>query len=252
MPWLHRVFLCLVLSAWASPAWAAWAFVQFEIEETSGSASSVPLTFNSSVTAGSLLVCFTKSSTATATGTADDIDGAWAEIATGSPLSGNGRTASVWYRANATGGTTTVTTTFDASEGSRSMACGEYSGIATSSAFDVSVGQEQTNPGTGTDAVTSGATAAAAQANSLAVSCSIATSGSVVYTTTTGWTSRVNANCQGGECACEDINIASGTAEGTYTIDSSTEDTLTFTVIFKEPAAGGPPVGALVLSKAGT
>lgn len=74
-----------------------------------------------------------------------------------------------YYAQNIAGGTgaNTITVTFSGSTGARQVAVKEIRGVAASSALVGSAQQEQLSPGTGTDAITSGAAAISAQPNLL-------------------------------------------------------------------------------------
>lgn len=149
----------------------AIAWIQNTIDSPAGSAGSDAKAFASNVTAGSLLLAFGTcgaNTTHTFTG-----GGTWQTSLTffDSPT---GQSISIGYCMNATGGATTVTDTYGASSGFRSLIIAEFSGAATTSALDVNTaGQTLAGSTTPTDAsiTTTGA--------DLVVSCCIGNGGTL-------------------------------------------------------------------------
>jgi hypothetical protein len=75
-----------------------------------------------------------------------------------------GQSGQVFYRENVGAGTHTSTATFSTTTSFRRHRSFEVSGLATSASLDKNVGQVQTAPGTGANAITSSASAATANA----------------------------------------------------------------------------------------
>lgn len=226
-----------------SPALAAWAEVQaWGVTATGGAGTTQTHAYATNPTAGSLLVCFAKSSTGVTHNSVSSAEGSWTQFPTGSPqTNASGMAISAWYLASAAGGATTVTVTYSGSIGGRGLLCGEYSGTATSP-MDVSAGASRTNPGTATDGVTTGDTAAAAQDNSLVIAGAVFST-TVGITVGTGFTERLNGNATGHDYHVEHMNLTpAGVANGKWTIDSTTVDAVVIVGVFKEPsAATGKP-----------
>lgn len=262
---MRRVLILIVLTlglVLPRPAVAAWAHVQTSSSSTAANADTDwAQAYGSNVTAGSLLVCEvgwyntpTVSSVADGTNTWTKI-GATVTVAS----TGGNWNINLWYAMNAASGATTVTTTFSANPTIVHMICSEFSGIATSSALDQQRSDSaQTDPGTATDAVTSGATSATGANNELVVGASIAppNAGTTTYAAGTSYTIPTNGTGNDGTWmafALEYMNLASaGAATATFTLSgvgAGTADTATIVATFKEPAAGvtSKPCGQLLL-----
>jgi hypothetical protein len=233
-------------------AWAldrAWA-----LNFAAASSTTVTFAYGGAVASGALLVCFVQASNqinGVPTGVTDSTNGgAWTQFNQGSPVSPTplNYAWTGWYYLNSAAGTPTVTVTFTGASTNRGITCGSYTGIATASAFDVGSGQGQTNPGTGTDAVHTGDTAATAGANELAVAAAI-TQVSTTLTEGTGWTSRLNSTFTGVHTVLvEDRNVAaSSTVRGTWTTNGAGADPQSLVGVFKEPAAAGGCTGGFLL-----
>jgi hypothetical protein len=138
------IFVALVF---AGSAQAAPGFVQGASNATSG--TSMTVSYGSTVTAGHLLVGMFRA--AGTTSVSDSRNGAWTKA-----IGASDGVNSIWYRANALAGSTTVTVSGSAS-GSIRAVIAAYSGIATSAALDGTA----CNTGTGTTATT-GSTASVA------------------------------------------------------------------------------------------
>jgi hypothetical protein len=239
----HAVLLLLVF-LWAQPVHAAWAEVQqFTAASDTGTSTTWTFTYGSNVTAGNFLVCLGKSASGVTHNsvTSDAAGDAWS-VVTDSTQTGNGWITSLWYFVADESEALTVTITYSGTIGARGLACAEYSGLHASP-FDVSQGNSQVNPGTGADAVTTGATAATAQDNSLAIACMVSQSTTTVYTPASGWTERVEnlawpAGSQGMECMHRNITPA-GAVTATWTIDCAACDPTSIVAVFKEGAGGG-------------
>lgn len=136
----------------------AAAFVQHK-ESFTASSSTPTLVFTSNVTAGSCIALFIRmpSVTTTITSVSDDFGSTWVVTAaknTNFPSAGD--RGSLAYGYNATGGAKTITVTLSAAVNAR-ITAHEISGCLTTDPIDgTPTLANQTSPGTGTDAVTSG------------------------------------------------------------------------------------------------
>lgn len=241
----RHLSIVLLLTLWAAPVSAQWARAQAWGGNTQASGGgTITYVYPTDITAGELLVCFGWSDNNTPTLTfADDVNGAWTAFPTVSPVTGVGRVAAAYFP-NAGAGTTTVTLTYSSQPTNRVIACGAYDGIATTSPFDVGASQAQTNPGTGTDAVSTGATGTTAQDNSLAVAFTLVEEPSVTITPNGSWSSAAS-NTTSFSWNVMDRNISpTGTVTGLWTINSASGDPMSIVGVFKEPAGGGGAVPA--------
>lgn len=235
--------LVTLLTLLAVPAFAAWAEVQtFATTDTGGTGTTHTLTYGVNVTAGNLLVCFVKMANPGATFssvTSDAGADSWTQVPDSDQV-GNGLETAMYYYVADESEALTVTVTYSVAIGGRALACAEYSGLAASP-FDTSNGNAQTNPGTGADAVTTGATASTARDNSLAVACMV---GQTTITTitpgTSGFTERVeDLLWPASAMQCQHKNITPQAAvTSTWTIDSASADPTSVVAVFSEPAAG--------------
>lgn len=235
----------------------AWAFVQANGTGEAGSDTNVAHAYTTNNTAGNLLVLAVGwSPTATAISTVTDSAGnTWTQVSTNSPVDVSGGTFgfAVYYALNCAAGANTVTVTWGSAVTNKALACAEYSGIATASAFDVSVGQAQASVGTGTDAVTTGTSASATtQANDLIVAFQLH------RTVGNGMNAGTNYTLRGGgalasdgsfyDVFLEDRNLATATTfAGTFTQNVDASGNGTIAAAFKEAAVGGSPTDARIL-----
>lgn len=122
----------------------AYAFVQ--ARGTTGSGTSLGLTYTSNVTAGNLLVAGVSWHSTTETASlSDGINGAWTTVAASLASNGvPGYRSQIFYRKNAGSGSTTVTATITGSVTFIQLDLLEYSGGDTSAPLDTA------NGGTGT------------------------------------------------------------------------------------------------------
>lgn len=146
----------------------AIALVQTNTGNSGGYNNSYTIAFSSNVTAGSLLlITMTSGNTDTIASVVDSKSNSWNLIVTSANSSGARQT---WLYAayNANAGATTITVTMGSGEFVDSAAIiREYSGIATTSAFDVS---STNNDGANYDTLhDAGTTSATTQANELVV-----------------------------------------------------------------------------------
>jgi hypothetical protein len=152
MPVLGLVLLC-------PSAWAAITKVQEarNIDDSGATASTIAATFASGTGAGNLIVVWVGWDTSTGATLSSVTDGG------DTFSSGFGQVTDTvhrqafqgWYAVNVAAGRTTVTVTFSTGAAFRGLIIQEYSGVVTNSAFDGGVGNLQSSPGTGSNAVTS-------------------------------------------------------------------------------------------------
>lgn len=138
--------LVLAVLTFAPQALAAPAYVQSASGSTSG--TSLGVGYSANVAAGDLLVGQFR--TTGTTSISDSVNGSWTKAV---ETTSEGVTHSIWYRANAAAGKTTVTVSAGSSGSIRAI-LGEYSGVAKTGALD----QTACNQGK-TTSVTTGATA---------------------------------------------------------------------------------------------
>jgi hypothetical protein len=126
-----------------------------------GSVSSQALAYGSNVTAGSLLVCGLRYATGGQTvSVSDNVNGSWGarKAVMIQTNDGNG-TTEVWIFENAAAGATTVTVSYGVAATLR-FAISEFSGAATSGAFDTSAGAEGASASLASGAITPSANGA--------------------------------------------------------------------------------------------
>lgn len=228
----------------ASDAWAAMAHVQSN--GTSGSGISVSLAYSSNNTAGNLLIL----RSATGSGTSASINGDctdtagndWIQIpnATGGTVDHQ----ALQYVKSAIGGANTVNCNFNASAGFFEFDIFEYSGQDQTAPLDKSSSNEQFNPGTATDAVTTGSQTPTTSGQ-LILSCTFRIGGSGSTTAAgTGWTMRQDVF---GDSGCEEKIHTSGAIAGTWTADAADNDFFSSIVTFKAAAAAAAQKTLLML-----
>jgi hypothetical protein len=143
------------------------------------------------------------------------------------------------YAKNITGGALTVTATMNTSVIDRArLVVEEISGCDTTAPLNVHAIQHQAAPGTGTDAVTSGAVTASA-GDYVYAACIDFFSGSPVLAHGTGFTDGMNAAVWATEFIA---NFAGGSKAGTFTTSSGSLDFFTAVAMFKAAAGGGGSV----------
>lgn len=228
--WIIAALLTFVLVA--PSAWAAPAHVQSPSAATAFSGMTIALAYGSNVTAGSLLVCYIYASH----GISSVADSRSQTFSSAINLT-DGATYSraIFYYANTTAGADTVTVTFAGSITYASLQCSEYSGVATSSPLDQTTSNSQTDPGTATDAITSG-------------NVTTTTNGQLIV----GWTSAIvvavgtvsaGTNYTGrqnvfGDTLFEDrVQTTAGSIAATFTTNHATSDYITLISTFKEAVA---------------
>ena len=217
-----------------------WAYVETTANRPSGSATTVNHSITTDTTGNTLIAWVSwGSATGSVDTVTDDKSQTWAQCGAAGVIQGNGYSLVAYVAGNAASGATSVTADFDGASSYtlRSLVLQEYSGLATSPC-DLSKGRSMTNPGTGTNAVTTDPSGTIAQANSLAVACTVVNNGTVDVTTGTNvaWTGRYDAAGHTSEVIhCEDYNIPSvTTVEATWTINVGTNDPNSIVVVLKQ------------------
>jgi hypothetical protein len=217
----------------------AYAFVQQNAADNAASATTITVTLTP--TAGNLLVfCVSGDSLDTTSIALSDNLGThntFTQIGTDLVTAVDQRCA-WWFAANCKGGATTFTATFSAATRFRTIYVAEYSGIATTNPFLNGARAENDNPGTGTDAVSSGNANATSQPALVWGFC-IDVNGSTTPTAGTGFTSRTGvwstATCLGRP---EDKRVTTtGNVAATFTATTGTDAHGTGIGIFAEAVA---------------
>lgn len=167
----------------------------------------------------------------------------------------NGQSMAVFELLDATAGTYTVTFSVATAQAARAMAIKAYSGLSNTGAGQLA-SNNQSAPGNGANAVTTGTVTPAAQPGAL-VAASFDDQGSETTITASGtFTSRGAFTTWdasfGTKSMSEDTRITSTSAvAGTFTAGSGTGRFLNMAVFVQEPGAGGgggsaPPSGILL------
>lgn len=232
----------------------AWAYVKSASDGPTGASTTVSVAFGSAVSAGSLLIAAVAASSNIATSDLTDSvnSGSWTELGATNGYTTGGLVVlgdcrvSLWYRLNTSAGTPTVTGTYASSSGGRMICVAEYSGIATSGALDVSGAAAQINPGTGTDAVSSGNVSVSSTGQSLVVG--IITNASDDSAITVGTTfNAARENFVRGtfrRMILEDKNQSgSGSVDADATAADTLDDFVSIVAVFNEPAAAAAESG---------
>lgn len=220
----------------------AGAIVQtgYNVDDSGGTSLTIATTLNG-VVAGNHLVAHTGWSDVPGTVTATCSDGT--SFSTGDSKrrdAGLNQSAQVFYRENVGSGSHTITVTLSSSVSFRRLRVMEVSGLQTASSLDQATGQSQTDPGTGANAVSSGASSATTNANDFVMgftqACDSVDPGSGTLAAGTGYTlSGSNLIMQ-----VESKSVAAtGVQTATFTTSLATENYITHVVAFKEIAAGG-------------
>jgi hypothetical protein len=231
----RSITLVLAIAAtliFASAAQAAPAFVQGASNATSGTSMSV--SYGSSVTAGHLLVGMFRAAGTTAV--SDSRNGAWTKA-----IGASDGVNSLWYRANAIAGTTTVTVTGTTSGPIRAVVA-DYSGVATTAPLDGTA----CNTGTGTAATTG--TTASVPAGELAFAGVGMFDSPITVTAGAGMTLRNQFTGSNGTSADEDLlSTVAGTQNKSFALNpGSAGGWAACIATFKPPTA--PPTCTQTLS----
>lgn len=215
-----------------------YAFVQQNANDNAATATTITVTLTP--TAANLLVfCVSGDALDTTSIALSDNLGThntFTQIGTDLVTSADQRCA-WWFAANCKGGATTFTATYSASTRFRTIYVAEYSGIATSP-FLNGARNEDANPGTGTDAVTS-TNANATSQPALVWGFCININGGSTPNAGTGYTSRAGVwstnTCLG---RSEDKRVvATGNVAATFTATTGTDPHGTGVGIFAEAAS---------------
>ena len=223
-----------------------WAFVQENSALDDAAATTIAVTLTG-VASGSLIVVFVgHSSSGSTTGVNDG--SAYTQAGSQATDVINSQASDAWYFINHASGNPTITATFSSSIQYRRIRVAEYSGIATTGAFDAANQNYQANPGTGTDAIVSG-NITTAEVDELIVSWTQNTGdGSTVASPGTGFTGRGTGVYQD---RLEDKHQATtGTTNGTFTQGVDIART-THVVAFKQVAGGAATNTGWYSSKGG-
>ena len=229
---------------WLLPTtgWAAPAHVQSPTAATAFSGASINLAYGSNVTAGGLLVCYiyanhgisgvADSRSQTFTAAVNVTDNATYSLA-------------IFYYANTTAGADTVTVTFLGAITYASLQCSEYSGVATSSPLDKFASNSQTDPGTASNAVTSGSVTTTTDGQLIVGWTSALVVGSGTVSAGTGYTGRTNVF---NDTLHEDrVQASAGSIAATFTTNNATSDYITLIATFKAASATGSTQRGLFL-----
>lgn len=237
-----RLLGALLLVLVAGPAWAAPAFVQKKLVETNAlGATSTTLTFASNITAGSLVVCMAGWSAGGAVTLSSISDGTNTYTTIDTFSTGNSRLVTS-YLLNAPAGATTLTFTWTADPVSIRLVCHEASGVATAAALDQHTGQQQTNPGNGTNTISSTAvTTSTAGQYIFGCSFEYPVTG---FTPAAGTGFTLREGPAGDAQATEDqVQSAAGSVTATFSPSAGgTSNFLTAIATFKAPATARPCV----------
>lgn len=239
----------------------AFAFVQ-QKSQSSGSTGQFAVvtgSFGASVTAGNLIWWVVNYSAASAqTITWSDTQSlTFTEI--GNFHNGSNYGVRWGYCKNITGGAETITATFGGSVDFPAIYVAEYSGFDTTAPFTTgeTASNEQTNPGTGAGAVTSGNSPSLAAQPAGVIGFSFNANGTVLPSAANG-TSRTqvwnfaNNGDSGGTLTArpEDRRVTATTAvASTFTIASGTDKYYTVEAVFKETGAVGGTNAGLVVTE---
>ena len=196
------------------------------------SGTTIAVAYSSNVTAGGLLVCHiyanhgissvADSRSQTYSASTNVTDGATYSLAT-------------FYFPNTTGGACTITCTFAGAVTYASMQVAEYSGVATSLPLDQTTSNNQTTPGTATDAITSGSVTTTTDGQLIVGWTTALTGGVGTVTAGTNYTARTNIF---GDTVDEDrVQTSAGSIAATFTTTSATSNYITIISTFKAATA---------------
>lgn len=217
-------------------------------KDQSGSGSSLAQAYAAPVLAGDTLIVFASCPTGSTASVSDSVNGAWTS-ATTLHISDGGVNEEVFafVLPNSLAGTPTVTVTFSPANTFISMAIADAGGVRSVS-LDQIVGNQQSSPGTGTDAVTSGMTGPLSQSNALVIGfsfdVSLATTpavGTGYSNQGTGWGFGVGSD----SARMESKNVSTTAAvAATFTTATGTDHHVTFCIVLLDqgPTINTQPV----------
>lgn len=218
--------LLLIGLLWLIPVtgWAAITATSNKCKaDGSSGATSIACTMPGNTTAGNFIVCGVTAENTTESNFSSISDATTSGTRRASTwVTNDSQGAVIFDIQNITAKTTpTITASLAGSYAYRGIVCQEFSGVATSNAFDVGTVQAQDGAGTSTDAVSSGSTASTAQANELLVGCSVNSSGVATLTAGTNYT-LIDQNVTNLTHACEYRVVSStGTYAATFTANNN-------------------------------
>lgn len=207
----------------------------YNVDDSGAGSTTIAVTLTG-VSAGNHLIVHVGWSSSAATCSVSD---GTAYTAATSDLDDTNEDDQIFYLENVGAGSHTITATFSGSESFRRIRAYEVSGLQTSSSKDQSAGQKQASPGTGTDAVSSGASSATTNANDFVMGFSQDTAdsdpGAGTISAGTGYTlfgvNRI--------LAVESKSVAAtGAQTATFTI-SANKTQITSVIAWKESGGGG-------------
>jgi O-glycosyl hydrolase len=204
-----------------------------------GTQTTYTLPFASNVTSGNFISVVVSSTSATEVYTVTDSLGNTYHQAVQQSQSTGGTTAAIYYAMNISGGADNVTVAQSVSA-HLNFAILEYSGIATTSALDVTA----SNTGTGT-AVSSGSATTTANGD-LLIGGLMASGAGFTFTAGTGYTieEAVSAAPSTFLVAEDQVQTSAGSASATATVSASNPWAATFAA-FKNSIPGGPAISSL-------
>lgn len=237
-----RVLGCVLLCwcAASNQALAAIAYVQSA--GTTGSGTSMSVAYPSNVSTGSLLI--TALSVGSGVSSVTDSLGQSETTLAGEITDGSTFCIRVSYYVNSAAGADTITVNFTGSAGFGSVAIHEYSGVATASALDKTTTNNQVNPGTGTDAITTGSVTTTTDGQLIF---GFAAQYDSVASTTAGGTGYTERQDPFGDTPTEDrIQTSAGAIAATFTAGNASQDFFSWIATFKAAvAASGAPTRTL-------
>ena len=168
---------------------------------------------------------------------------------------GNTQSGALYYRANVESGSHTITATFDTTTPYRRIRVFEIGGVATSSIEDRSTGQTQSNVGTTTDSISSGATSATTNANDFILGITQDTGNTDPGTGTMSAGTGFTLSGSNQILSAEYKNVSSTGAQAATFTDSKNSSRITYVIALKNAASGGSTIaltGSQVAAQAGT
>lgn len=228
----------------ALPSWGAVAHVQSKHAVACCSQTSILVTTDSNVTAGNLLALWIFSDSNQEISTITGCQSNTFTLA-GSQAYTDGMRSWGYYAQNITGGACAITVTMAASTSLLRVVVAEISGAATSGVLDTFSSNSQINPGTGTDAVTTGAQTTTTDGQYIfAVTAATAGTTSITAGTTPAFTSRQTDSTN--YMAEEHIQTTGGSIDGAWTIGTTAAfQSLMMTFKAAGAAAAAPRRGLL-------
>jgi hypothetical protein len=212
----------------------AVAYVQSKATGNAATATTVAVTLDAAVMSGNAVIIWVRAVTAEIVSMTDDKGNSFQHAHD----QGNSR---CYYKTNITNAPITFTLTVTPTVTHLQMHVHEVSGLLTLSPFDAAIGQQQTNPGTGTNAVSSGEILTSRSGDYIfgASYDPTLTHNQPYYSAGTGFTKRqeVGSNPTVINSISESqIQAAAGVIAATFTFTDAASDPVSMVVAFK--AAG--------------